>query len=249
MVRRTEWPLPPLCRREARHAGGQQRCRGQRFFIGHRRQQARQARCQPRLAGAWRSHHQNMMAAGRRDHQRSPCPALADYVGHVGARRGSRGGELGGDDGCKPPVRHTRQMGAERGQVGCAVDVHARHKRCLGRAGRRQIELGGLLGALGRGWPQHRKRAGRLGICVHPGDHIRPSFAPRLCRMTSRCPAGHRERTTHRPQRPRQRQLAGKFPIHQRFHRDLSARGQNAQRNRQIKAARLLRQVGRGEIG
>jgi len=197
MVRRLEWPLPPLCRREARHAGGQQRCRGQRFFIGHRRQQARQARCQPRLAGAWRSHHQNMMAAGRCDFQRSPCSTLADHVGHV-HRRGYRcGGEFRCGDRHKPTIRRISQMGAERGQVGCAVDVYARHKRCLRSAGRRQIQFGGPMRALGCGWPQHRKRDVRLGICRHPRHQIRSCFAPRVCRMTSRRSARHREGATH----------------------------------------------------
>ena len=97
-------------------------------------------------------------------------------------------------------------------------------------------------------WPQHRKRDIRLRICRHPRGQLRRSFVPRLCRVTSRRAAGHRECATHGPQRSSQRKLAGKFPMHERFHRDLPARGQNAQRDRQVKAAGLLRQVGRGEI-
>ena len=52
----------------------------------------------------------------------------------------------------------------------------------------------------------------------------------------------------HRAQGTREGQLPGKLPAVQSLQRNLPAGGQNPQRNRQVKAARILGQVGRGQI-
>jgi hypothetical protein len=58
----------------------------------------------------------------------------------------------------------------------------------------------------------------------------------------------HRECTPHRPQVASQRQLAGKLECGQRRRIELPAGRQDAQRDRQVEAARFLRQVGRRQV-
>jgi hypothetical protein len=58
----------------------------------------------------------------------------------------------------------------------------------------------------------------------------------------------HGQRAAHRAQLARQRQLTGKFMAGQAAGVDLAAGGQDAQRNRQVKAPGVLGQVGRGQV-
>jgi hypothetical protein len=58
----------------------------------------------------------------------------------------------------------------------------------------------------------------------------------------------HGQRAAHRAQLARQRQLAGKFMAGQLARVDLPAGGQDAQRDRQVEAARILGQVGRRQV-
>ena len=58
----------------------------------------------------------------------------------------------------------------------------------------------------------------------------------------------HCQRAAHRPQFARQRQLAGELIAGQPAGIDLSAGGQDAQRDGQVEAARVLGQVGRREV-
>jgi len=58
----------------------------------------------------------------------------------------------------------------------------------------------------------------------------------------------HGQRAAHRAQLARQRQLAGKFPPGQPRAVDLAAGRQDAQRNRQVEAARILGQIGRRQV-
>jgi hypothetical protein len=59
---------------------------------------------------------------------------------------------------------------------------------------------------------------------------------------------GHRQRTADRSQCAGQRQLARKFVARERRGRQLLGGGENAERDRQIEAARFLRQIRRCEI-
>ena len=56
------------------------------------------------------------------------------------------------------------------------------------------------------------------------------------------------ERAAHRAQLARQRQLAGELPARQARGVDLAAGRQDAQRDRQVEAARILGQIGRREV-
>ena len=67
-----------------------------------------------------------------------------------------------------------------------------------------------------------------------------PSPRPRASRQ--------RQRAAHRPQLAGQTQLAGKFIALQRRRVDLSVGGQDAQRDRQVEAPRILRQLGRRQV-
>ncbi|MCY1370509.1 hypothetical protein D9M69_576020 [compost metagenome] len=58
----------------------------------------------------------------------------------------------------------------------------------------------------------------------------------------------HGHCAAHRAQLTAQRELAGEFPAGQARGADLAAGGQDAQRDRQVKTARVLGQVGRGEV-
>src|SRR6185503_5506241 len=62
------------------------------------------------------------------------------------------------------------------------------------------------------------------------------------------CGKRHGERAAHRAQLAGQRKLAGKFLSVERRGRELAARGEDPERDRQIEAARVLRQLGRREI-
>jgi hypothetical protein len=58
MMRGAKRPSTPLRGREAGPAGGQQGGRGERFVVGHRRQQAREAGGEHRFARTGRAHQQ-----------------------------------------------------------------------------------------------------------------------------------------------------------------------------------------------
>ena len=58
----------------------------------------------------------------------------------------------------------------------------------------------------------------------------------------------HRERTAHRAELARQRELARELVAIECSGRDLAARREDAQRDRQVEAAALFRQVGRREV-
>ncbi|MNX98034.1 hypothetical protein D3C86_1304200 [compost metagenome] len=59
---------------------------------------------------------------------------------------------------------------------------------------------------------------------------------------------GHRERAAHGAQFARQRQLAGELVAGEAGVLDLPAGREDAQRDGQVEAARVLRQIGRGEV-
>ena len=85
------------------------------------------------------------------------------------------------------------------------------------------------------------RRTGRFRSTVH-GQHQPGGDLLQVQRQTGgQCPA-------HGAQLARQGQLAREFPALQQGPVNLATGRQNAQRNRQIKAARVLGQVGRGQI-
>ena len=97
-------------------------------------------------------------------------------------------------------------------------------------------------------------RAVNLGV-RHQRCFLRTAFGQhqpgQLLRRTARRPGNrqaHGERAAHRPQVAAQRQLAGKFITRQLAAINLPAGRQDAQRNRQVKAARILGQIGRRQV-
>ena len=109
-------------------------------------------------------------------------------------------------------------MRAQGGEIVCAVYVDARHERGFGSACERKVDVG------------HAGSVGNGG-CV-----------------LSRSTADHREGAPHRPERAGQRELAREFAVCKRFSRNLPARGQDAERDGQVEAPRLLRQIGGRKI-
>lgn len=231
VMRRAKRAPPPLSGREARAARRQDRGRRQRLVIGERRQEGGQARGEHRFARARRPDHQHVVAARGGDFERALRARLADHIGEIGRRCGGERVEPGRGDGGEPPVRRVGEVRAQRGQIGRAVHGHARHERRLGRARQRQVELGGVR--------RRRPRGRRFGLRGR-------AVVVRL--LAARRAARHRERAAHRPQRARERQLARELAAVERAGRKLAARGENAERDRQIEAAGLLRQIGRREV-
>ena len=203
VMRRAKWPPPPLLGREADRTRREDRRRGERFVVVHRRKQARQARGEHRFARAGRPDHQEVMSARRRYFERAARGGMTDHVGEIGGWRIGRS-ERCGVNRSESRIGDIVQMRAERRQVRRAEDFDARHQRRLRRARERHVDF----------------RDARVRS-VH------------RCVMTRRA-ADHCERAAHRTQRAGQRQLAGELAMLQRLSRNLPARGEYAERDRQI---------------
>ena len=74
------------------------------------------------------------------------------------------------------------------------------------------------------------------------------ALAPRFVRVLALHGEGHGQRAAHRPQLARQRQLARELETVQLFAPDLARSGQDAERDRQVEAARFLGQVGGRQV-
>ena len=128
-MRRTERPAPP-----ARGIGGlagnrQHRAGFQRLGFGERRQDAGQALRQHGLAGARRTHQQQVVAAHGGDLQRAPRLQLAAHVAQVGAVMDAA---IGGRARRRGQILRAAQPAADLGQGVGHAHVHFRHQRGLG---------------------------------------------------------------------------------------------------------------------
>ena len=154
-----------------------------------------------------------------------------------------------------PPSRSNLQralgggLAFDVGQVGVARAVGARRGLHAGKTVAR-------IGLRGRGGGQKlRHHVEQMARAVHrQAGHQRGFFGAAGRQHQLRVDARllqrrrHGQRAAHRAQLARQRQLAGKFPAGQPRTVDLPAGGQDAERNRQVEATRVLGQVGRRQV-
>jgi hypothetical protein len=218
VVRAAGGPTHPLRGREAPGQARHGRAL-QRLVDRHVRQQPGEAVGQHRLARAGRAHHQQAVLAGRGDLQHAPGAGMALDVGQVGAVRGGDG--AGVRLQARPAVAGRLQGRIALGRRRAELPDHVEQVA-------RAVDLGpghqrGLAGAVGR---QHQAR----------GDALREQRQ------------GHGQGAAHRPQFARERELAREFVGLEPRRLDLPARGQDAQRDGQVEAARILGQVGRREV-
>ena len=186
----------------------------QRLVDRHGRQQAGEAVCQHRLARARRPDHEQAVATGRGDLQRALGTGLPLHVGQVGVGVGRAAG----------------------------LGLHARPAAAVGRQRLRR---------LGAGRQELRDHVEQVPRAVHLGARHQGGLA---CTVAGQHEPGgdatavqgqrHGQRAAHRPQLARQGQLAGEFVARESRRIDLTARRQDAHRNRQIEAPRVLGQVG-----
>ena len=188
------------------------------FFHRHRRQQPRKTLGQHRFSRARWPCHQYAVAARSGNLQRALGAGLALHVGHVGA--GGAGGQGGGGQAGPAVVGHIgiAACHAARGQK------RAHHVQQVARA--HYLGGGHQRGFFGAAGGQHQ-----LGVDL----------------LRLQCQAGG-QRAAHGAQLARQRQLARKLVARQAAGIHLAAGGEDAQGNRQVKPARVLGQIGRGQI-
>ncbi len=130
------------------------------------------------------------------------------------------------------------------------VEQLGRHRRLEPGRGARARQLGGVVTGLQRGDDVEQVRRGaRVDALDQRGlggaGRRQHQAAPGL--LAAQCER-QRDRTAHRPQLAGQRQLAGKLGLRKAGRVDLAGSGEDAQRDRQVKARRILRQVGRCEV-
>ncbi len=169
----------------------------------------------------------------------------------------------------RQPLRQHRLAGARRADQQQAVAAgRGDLERALGlhlaldvaqvgggrsRRSRRRLRARQRLCGIARLQRLHHLQQGVGGAHVDAGDARRGRGAGRRqhqhARFGRRTHAERqRERAAHRPKLAGQRQLAGEFVAGQPRRLDLAAGGQDAQRDRQVEAARFLRQVGRRQV-
>ncbi len=211
VMRRAQDALAPPSRREG--AGDAlDRRRLERFLVGERRQQADQALRKHRLAGAWRTDHEQAQLTGSRDLEGALGSGLAAHVAQIGhGRRGC------GDHG--PGHVQAARVGGVAGQER-AHDVGE-------MAGAAHFEAADECRFVGARLWQDK---GARDFVRHPPEGER-----------------HRERALHGSQLACQRELAGELEALEPREVELAGGGQDAERDRQVEAPRLLRQVGRRE--
>jgi len=128
------------------------------------------------------------------------------------------------------------------GKIGGGHRTVAREPGFVGRRGEVRAHLQQRAGRVDGG-VRHEGRLVRVRPRQHEGARGRIVVG-----VLAQHRETHRERAAHGTQFSRQRQLAGEFVAVQRAGRDLVRRGEDAQRDRQIEAARFLGQLGRREV-
>ena len=190
----------------------------ERFVGRHRGQQAGKALRQHRLARAGRAHHQNAVAAGGGDFERAAGGGLAFDIGQVQVHR---------------LVRWRRRSDSRP-----AVQFR---RRCVARQ-KLPDDVEQMVGAVNLGVGHQRRFLCAAFGQDQPGQRLAAVAGAVGYRQA------HRQRAADRPQFAAEREFAGKFVAGQLARIDLAAGGQNAERDRQVEAARILGQVGRRQI-
>ena len=171
---------------------------------------------------------QHGLAGPRRSHQQHAVAAGGgDLERALGGELALDVEQIRVDRRCQAHHRLVFGNRAGRGIAGVGAQVLDHLQQRARRKDRDAADQRGLVGAFER---DHEPAPGAdrvLGLC----DRVR-----------------HGQRATHRPQFTRQRQLASKFVLVECARRNLAGRRQDAERDRQVEASRLLRQVGWCEI-
>ena len=215
-MRRAGRSLSPALQRETPAQAGQRRAL-QGLVDRHRRQQAGKALGQHGLARAWWAHHEQTVSARCSDLKRPFGGCLALDVGKV----------------CVAGLRWQWRSGDAGPAVG------GLRRRRIGRLVRRHRQK--LLHDVKQMPGPVNLRAGHQR-CLFGTARWQHQFRGHLCRMQGQA---HGQRTAHWPELAGQRQLPRELMAGQRRRIDLPAGRQDAQRNRQVKPARVLGQISR----
>ena len=168
-----------------------------------------------------------MMTARSRNFERTPRSGMTDDIDEIGERRARTRTQRLAAYRHQMTIDRPGKVRAQRGEVGGAEDIDARHERRFGSASQGQIDL----------------RHADVGVVQGSGI-----TAARRAGKLPRGAARHGERTAHGTQRARQGQLSGELAMQQRLSRNLPARRQDTERDRQVEAPRFLRQIRRREV-